>query len=150
MSFAVTFARKAALAMMFSSPARRSSPTPNMPTTTTRNFTPASRSYEPNVIRGMPVMMSTPMVVRMSPNNTDTLLLMRLPPPNPASAAYATIITEKYSGGPQVSAYSATGRADNVKRMMQTVPAMKADNEDPARARAPSPFIAIGYPSNAL
>src|SRR5207248_5319344 len=119
-------------------------PTPNIPTTTTRNFTPARNWYEPKVIRGMPVMTSTPMVVRMRPKRTETLLLTRLPPPNPASAAYATIITEKYSGGPQVSAYSATGRANSVNRMMQTVPAMKADNEDPARARAPSPFIAIG------
>ena len=33
---------------------------------------------------------------------------------------------------------------------MHAVPAMNADNADPARAREPCPFSAIGYPSKAL
>jgi len=98
----------------------------------------------------MPVITSTPMPVRMRPISTETLVLITLPPSRPAKAAYARSMTEKYSGGPQVSAYSAMGRAKKVKRMMHTVPAMNAESADPARARAPWPLSAIGYPSKAL
>src|SRR5439155_7839325 len=68
-------------------------------------------------MRGMPVITSTPMPVRMRPISTETLVLITLPPSRPAKAAYARNMTEKYSGGPQVSAYSAMVRAKKARRL---------------------------------
>ena len=62
----------------------------------------------------------------------------------------ASSISRKYSGGPSLTAYSATSGANNVTRMVAMVPATKEPMAAVASAAPARPLLAILLPSIAV
>jgi hypothetical protein len=70
-----------------------------------------------------------------------------LPSDREAVAVKAKTISAKYSGGPNIKAIFASGKARKTKPIAASRPPIKEAIAEIARAASASPFIAIGYPS---
>ena len=92
----------------------RISPIPNSPMTATMKSKPFMSSVEPKVIRSWPVTMSSPTAARMKPSRMETSDLSGLPPPRPTNDEKVRSWIAKNSGGPNLSAISASSGAKSV------------------------------------
>src|SRR5258708_17814839 len=102
-----TFMSSLALAPLNSRPSwmvSRISSMPKRPITAIRKSNPLSSSVKPNVMRSCPVTVSRPTAARANPIIIDMMVLKGEPFDMPTKAQNVSRYTEKYSGGPNLSA----------------------------------------------
>jgi len=88
---------------------------------------PFMRSTKPNVIRSWPVTMSRPTAARMKPSRIETSDLIGFPPPSPTKLEKVRSWIAKNSGGPNLSAISASSGA---KKVISTIEKKAPTNDD--------------------
>ena len=71
-------------------------------------------------------------------------------PPRPMNVANASTISANSSGGPNLSANSASGGANRVNRTTEIVPPMNEATAAAVSARSALPACASGRPSNTV
>ena len=100
--------------------------------------------------RGLPEMMSRPIVASTRPIRMEKIVFGMSSPPRPTKVAKASTISANSSGGPNLSATEASGGAKSVNRMTEMVPPMKEATAAVMSARSACPAIAIGRPSKTV
>ena len=123
---------------------RKISPSPNSPITATMNEKPRISSIEPKVSRSFPVITSSPTQARMKPMSVATRDLTGFPPPSPMKLENVRSWIAKNSGGPNLSASSARGRAKNDTSTIAKKAPTNEEVKAAVRASAPLPWRAIG------
>jgi hypothetical protein len=111
---------------------------------------PSSSDGTPKSSRASPVRVSIPTRPTVAPMTRLAAPRSRLGPSSALTVTKATAISATYSGGPKLSAKSATAGAAAVSAMVPIVPATKLPSAAVARAAAPRPARAILLPSRAL
>ena len=124
-----------------SSTVRKISPRPKSPMTATMNDMPRMSSIEPKVSRSRPVTTSSPIAPRMNPSTMDAKDFTGLPPPSPMKLEKVSSWIAKNSGGPNLSASSARGRAKNDTRMMANSAPMNDEVKAAVSAWAALPLL---------
>ncbi len=123
---------------------------PKSPMTATMKSKPFISSVIPKVSRSCPVTMSSPAEARIKPIRIDTSDLIGLPPPSPMNEEKVRSWMAKNSGGPNLSAISASSGA---KSVISTTEKRAPTNEEvnaAVSASPPRPCRAIGYPSKVV
>ena len=95
-------------------------------------------------------MMSRPTALNTRPMQIENKVLGMSSPPRPMKVAKASTIRANSSGGPNLSAKSASGGAKSVNSTTEIVPPTKDAAAAATRARSAFPAIAIGRPSNVV
>ena len=120
---------------------------PKTPINRGTNSIPPNREENPIVNRGLPEMLSIPIVAKLTPKKA-MMKDFRLELPLKFERTTNPIMArEKYSGGPKASATSAKGGAKKFRPTTEKVPATKEPIAAMARAAPARPFKAILYPS---
>ena len=109
---------------------------PKSPMTATMKSKPFISSVIPKVSRSWPVTMSSPAAARMKPIRIDTSDLIGLPPPSPMNEEKVRSWIAKNSGGPNLSAISASSGANSV---ISTTEKSAPTNEEVKAAVSASP-----------
>src|SRR6266849_3781413 len=105
---------------------------------------------KPKVIRSWPVTVSSPTAASTKPSRIETSDLSGLPPPSPTKLEKVRSWIAKNSGGPNLSAISASSGA---KRVIRTIEKSAPTNDEVKAAVSacpPCPLRAIGYPSKVV
>ncbi len=105
---------------------------------------PFMRSVMPKVSRSWPVTMSSPAQARMKPMRIDTSDLTGLPPPSPMKEEKVRSWMAKNSGGPNLSATSASNGAKSVISTTEKRAPKNDDVKAAVSASPPRPWRAIG------
>ena len=120
---------------------------PKTPISTGTMPKPSNNSACPKVKRGAPMTGSIPTIAINSPTIADIRALTKDLPASPVTSESPTTIRQKNSGGPNLSAKRASGRATTTKPMVATVPPTKEPIAATASAEPARPLLAISYPS---
>ncbi len=111
---------------------------------------PSSSCGIPKENLALPVSWSIPTRPSASPRKRLKRPRTTESPSNTATAAKATIVSAKYSAGPNCNANVARGGAKNVSAIVASVPATKDPIAAVVSAAAPRPCRAIMWPSSAV
>ena len=97
-----------------------------------------------------PLTTDTPICDRARPRNPLIKPLIRLPSLKDAMMVSPKRASQKNSAGPNKSANSASGGANHTKTAMPKSPPKTDAKHAMERALPPSPFLAMGKPSNVV
>ena len=116
----------------------------------TRKSIPSKRCKLPPVNRVMPVELSTPIMARPSPKQTDIAAFAWFCEPIPPRVQKASRYNAKYSAGPKRNAIPAKTGANSINPMVAKKAPTKDANPDKTKASPARPCFAIGYPSKVV
>ena len=117
----------------------------------TKKFIPWRKPGIPkNIKRGLPVIKSNPIVDKTNPIKIEKIVLGISSPPRPTKVAKAITIKAKVSGALNLKATSASGGANKVNKITDTVPPTNEPTAAAVRAVIASPFTAKGLPSKTV
>ncbi|OPZ49938.1 MAG: hypothetical protein BWY92_01184 [Firmicutes bacterium ADurb.BinA052] len=114
------------------------------------NSKPSNRFTFPNVNLLTPRTGSIPIVQIRRPRTADIALFRAFCPPMLAIVDRPNTDREKYSAGQNFSATLARGPENRISTMIPTAPPTKDATSDTPSASPALPFLASGYPSNAV
>ena len=117
---------------------------PNKPMTAMMKSKPFINPVMPKVSRSWPVTISKPTAARMKPIRMDTSDFSGLAPPSPMKLEKVSSWMAKNSGGPNLSAISASNGAKKVSSRMENSAPINDEVNAAVSAWPPRPWRAMG------